>query len=123
MNEEQLGDEIIMTIVTQAVAAVASSRNLSSIEFSGVFFNYYRDGNDETPFHKDTYGSTVITVSLGATRDFIMRPDDGGLDEVYSLDHGDVFVFDPSDNTAYKHAIPKSRAPSGARVSVVIFAK
>lgn len=123
MKEEHLQDEIIMAIITQAITATARSRNLSSMEFSGVFFNYYRDGNDETPFHKDTYGSTVITVSLGATRNFIMRPDDGGIDEVYSLDHGDVFVFDPADNAGYKHSIPKTRTPVGPRVSVVIFAK
>ena len=35
--------------------------------------NYYRDGNDHTPFHQDSYGKCVFTYSFGCSRTFVTQ--------------------------------------------------
>src|SRR5439155_14408167 len=38
------------------------------VGIAGVFTNLYEDGKHHTPFHRDSYGNDVITLSFGETR-------------------------------------------------------
>lgn len=87
----------------------------------GIFCNLYRDGNDYTPFHQDSYGFPVFTVSFGDTRDFSLLPIQSGKSIKYKLENGDAFYFSTDTNSKYKHSIPRTTKKVGPRISLVFF--
>lgn len=91
----------------------------------GIFCNLYRDGEYYTPYHRDSYSlredALTITYSFGATRRFLMKPDDGSETKKFDLSDGDIFVMTKEDNETHKHSIPKTRKRLGERISVVCF--
>lgn len=90
-------------------------------DVKAAWCNYYRDGNDYTPFHQDSYGTSVFTYSFGDTRRFITQQIGTGEKKEYELDHGDVFYFDEQFDSYHKHSIPKTTKRAGERISIVIF--
>ena len=48
------------------------------VRVRGVFLNYYHNGKDYCPYHKDRYPLDVWTLSLGAKRDFKIKRDGRG---------------------------------------------
>jgi alkylated DNA repair dioxygenase AlkB len=88
---------------------------------SGIFCNYYRDGNDWCPYHKDTYGTDVATFSFGGARRFLCKDDTSGKVEEFILEDGDVFFFDIEYNACHTHSIAKTKKKVDERVSVVCF--
>lgn len=85
---------------------------------------YYRDGSDSVAWHGDTIGrgstedTMVAIVSLGATRVFALRPRGRGPSLRLPLAHGDLLVMGGSCQRTFKHAVPKTSAPTGPRVSI-----
>ena len=63
---------LINDIIFQLVQLL---QNKKSVQVCGVFINYYKNGNDYCPYHKDSYGTDVYTISLGETRDLLIKPD------------------------------------------------
>ncbi len=84
----------------------------------------YRDGRDSVAFHGDTIGrgksedTMVAIVSLGSARQFLLRPRGGGATIKHRLGHGDLIVMGGSCQRTWEHAIPKTAAAVGPRVSV-----
>ena len=91
-----------------------------NVDVAGVWCNFYRDGNDYTPPHKDNYDADVYTLSLGGTRNCVFTKDSDATRSVYTLASGDILFFDQATNAQYKHSIPKS-ANADPRISVVFF--
>jgi alkylated DNA repair dioxygenase AlkB len=92
----------------------------------GVFCNFYRNGNDYTPFHKDNYDSDVISISLGGTRRFVLKNDKDKSKKVFQLDNGDLFWLTEKMNNEYTHSIPKTKAKKLKdldRISIVLFVR
>ena len=83
-----------------------------------------RDGNDGVAWHGDRIGhsshvdTVVAIVSLGATRRFLLRPRGGGHARRIEVAAGDPAVMGGSCQRSSEHAIPKSRRPTGARISL-----
>jgi alkylated DNA repair dioxygenase AlkB len=81
--------------------------------FARVSMGYYRDGADSVAWHGDYVAremdmpTVVATVSLGATRRFLMRPRGGGRSLPFSLGRGDVFVMGGLCQRTWQHAVPK----------------
>ncbi len=92
-----------------------------NVSVEGVWCNFYRDGNDYTPPHKDSYNTDVYTLSLGGTRNCVFTKDADANRSVYALQSGDILFFDQATNAQYKHSIPKSSAVNDPRISVVFF--
>ena len=89
---------------------------------TGIWCNYYRDGKDYTPYHRDDYGGRgVLTYSFGTKRKFYMKRNTNKEVLKMSLGHGDVFYFDRETDSLYKHSIPKESGVEGGRVSIVLF--
>lgn len=95
--------------------------------FTTVGLCYYRDGSDGVAWHGDTIGRSstedtmVAIVSLGATRVFALRRRGSGprgpslrLPQA----HGDLLVMGGSCQRTWEHAVPKTSAPAGPRISV-----
>lgn len=84
----------------------------------------YRDGRDSVAWHGDTIGrgssedTMVAILSLGAPRRLLLRPKGGGAAIRFDLGSGDLFVMGGSCQRTWEHAIPKTRRPSGPRISV-----
>jgi alkylated DNA repair dioxygenase AlkB len=96
-------------------------------EVSGVFMNYYRDGKDYTPEHRDEYdGDDVYTLSLGASRKFYFistQENTKGEKLNYTLNNGDLIYFGANINRNYKHSLPKQVSVKEGRISIVFFGK
>ena len=60
----------------------------------------------------------VAIVSLGASRVFAMRPRGGGPALRLLQNHGDLLVMGGSCQRTWEHAVPKTSAPTGPRISV-----
>ena len=92
--------------------------------FTTVGLCWYRDGADSVAWHGDTIGRSstqdtmVAIVSLGATRTFALRPRGGGSSLRLPQAHGDLLVMGGSCQRTWEHAVPKTSAPAGPRVSI-----
>ncbi|MFN8148802.1 MAG: alpha-ketoglutarate-dependent dioxygenase AlkB [Candidatus Nanopelagicales bacterium] len=86
----------------------------------------YRDGRDSVAWHGDTIGRSatqdtlVAIVSFGSPRTLALRPRGGGQNHRhhFSLGHGDLVVMGGSCQRTWEHAVPKTAAAVGPRVSV-----
>jgi alkylated DNA repair dioxygenase AlkB len=86
---------------------------------------FYRDGRDSVAWHGDRFGrgathdTMVAILSLGAPRPLLLRPRGGGAAaRRVPLGHGDLIVMGGSCQRTWDHAVPKTRAAVGGRISV-----
>ena len=88
---------------------------------------FYRDGRDSVAWHGDRVGrgaredTMVAIVSVGAPRDLVLRPRQGGAGGTgvrRPLGHGDLIVMGGSCQRTWEHAIPKSARAAGPRISI-----
>lgn len=94
--------------------------------FSTAGMCLYRDGRDSVSWHGDRVGrasyqdTMVAIVSIGAPRALLLRPVGGGAGQTVRqvLGHGDLIVMGGSCQRTWEHAIPKTAAPVGARISI-----
>jgi alkylated DNA repair dioxygenase AlkB len=90
---------------------------------NGLIANWYRDGDDSIAWHSDNepalgHDPTVVSVSLGTTRTFLLKPRDGGLITKIDLCDGDLLFMGGRTQCEYLHSIDKIRQPTGARISL-----
>jgi alkylated DNA repair dioxygenase AlkB len=96
------------------------------VEFDSCLVNLYRDGNDAVAWHGDTVRKTlrnplVVTVSLGASRRFLVRRRGGGpVLKEYAPGQGDLMVMGGAMQHDYEHTVPRQKNASGARMSVTM---
>jgi len=85
---------------------------------------YYRSGRDSVAWHGDTIGrgsiedTMVAIVSVGAHRELLLRPRDGGEVVRHALGHGDLLVMGGSCQRTWEHAVPKRSRLVGPRISI-----
>jgi alkylated DNA repair dioxygenase AlkB len=85
---------------------------------------YYRDGRDSVAWHGDRIGrgntedTMVAIVSVGDSRELLLRPRGGGDTLRHALGHGDLLVMGGSCQRTWEHAVPKRRRPVGPRISI-----
>lgn len=84
----------------------------------------YRDGADSVAWHGDRIGRSrtddtmVAIVSLGSARHLAFRPRGGGRSQRVGLGHGDLVVMGGACQRTWDHAVPKTSAAVGPRVSI-----
>ena len=84
----------------------------------------YRDGADSVAWHGDRIGRSreqdtmIAIVSLGSARHLALRPRDGGSSQRVALGHGDLVVMGGACQRTWDHAVPKTSAAVGPRVSI-----
>lgn len=97
------------------------------IQFTSVGVNLYRDGSDSVAWHRDRIHRTletplVATISLGATRQFRLRPRDRTLPWsplVLRPRSGDLIVMGGRCQQDWEHTVPKC-ADAKPRMAVTI---
>ncbi len=84
----------------------------------------YRDNRDSVAWHGDRIArnssdpTIVAIVSLGVRRRLLLRRRQGGPSRRFELGGGDLLVMGGTCQRTWEHAVPKSRRPSGPRISV-----
>ena len=93
--------------------------------FNSVLANLYRDGGDGVGWHSDDERDLGIdpvigSLSLGATRRFQLRHRTRRDLPIVNLDleHGSLLIMAGQMQTHWRHQIPKTKAPVGARINL-----
>lgn len=93
-------------------------------EFNSVLLNYYRNGNDSMGFHRDNEKElgikpTIVSISLGAVRDFVVRPYKKlQLRISLALDSGSLMLMKGEMQNKWEHALPKRSNVKDARINL-----
>jgi alkylated DNA repair dioxygenase AlkB len=113
-------------VILDATARVATELQ---VPFNSVGLNLYRDGRDSVAPHNDHLneireGFPIALVSLGATRRMTVRAKEEPRRVFHvDLEPGSLFVMDYATQIHYTHAIPKTSAPVGERISLAFRVK
>jgi alkylated DNA repair dioxygenase AlkB len=91
--------------------------------FNSLLLNYYRGGGDSIGWHADDEpelgrNPVVPSVSLGATRTFVLRHNATGERHTFELTHGSLLLMAGTLQHHYKHAVPRSRNAVGPRINL-----
>jgi alkylated DNA repair dioxygenase AlkB len=103
--------------IKQAVEAV------SGAVFNSLLLNLYRGGQDSIGFHTDAEpelgpNPVVTTVSFGSERDFVLKHRVSKETITHRLAHGSLLVMAGTSQEHWLHAVPKTQAPVGERISL-----
>jgi len=110
--------------VIDDICAALSTRY--GVGFDSVWVNLYRNGRDGVAWHGDRNARVltnplVATVSLGASRRFLLRPTGSTTTtHVFQPGHGDLIVMGGACQHDWQHCVPKTARPVGPRMSVTI---
>lgn len=88
-----------------------------------VVLHRYLDHADSIGWHRDKHmdfapGSSIVSLSLGETRRFEVKADDGTAHDRLDVADGDLVVLSDACNRTAKHRVPPTAAPKGVRYSI-----
>jgi len=125
VHQYGVGDELPHPTLTRAREALSAYyRDELGEPFVTAGCCYYRDGRDSVAWHGDRFGrgrthdTMVAIVSFGDPRRLALRPRGGGESLSFEMGHGDLVVMGGSCQRTWEHAIPKTAALVGPRISV-----
>lgn len=95
----------------------------TGVAFNHALVNRYRDGNDSMGFHSDDEPElgedpVVASVSLGATRRFVVTEKRGSRREALDLEDGSLLVMGGQCQREFRHGVPKTKAAVGERINI-----
>ncbi len=99
------------------------------VPFNSVGLNLYRDGRDSVAPHNDRLkeireGAPIALLSLGTTRRMTIRAKAAPRRVIHiDLEPGSLFVMDYTTQLHYTHAVPKTPAAAGERISLAFRVK
>ena len=108
------------------VPALQKVRELVEKEYGpqhGVLANLYENGTHSMSAHADDEsdlepGASVVMVSLGATRRFVLKHRTTKARHVLEIEDGSLLVMAGRTNTVAVHSVPKTAKPVGPRISL-----
>jgi alkylated DNA repair dioxygenase AlkB len=91
--------------------------------FNFMLFTKYRNEQDSITFHSDDEkflgpNPTIASITIGFTRDFLLKEKSTGNIESFNLQHGDLFVMQNNCQSDYQHAIKKQKHRCYPRYSI-----
>ncbi len=91
--------------------------------FNSLLLNYYRDGSDSIGYHSDDepelgLNPIVPSLSLGATRRFVLRHTRTREKLTFDLTHGSLLLMAGTTQHHWQHAVPKTSAAVGERINL-----
>ncbi len=94
-----------------------------SVKFNSCLVNFYRNGKDYIGEHsddeRDLKKSDIASISLGVTRDFIIRLKTNSKDRtVVPLKNGSLIHMFDLCQTLYKHGVPKRMKVTEGRINI-----
>jgi alkylated DNA repair dioxygenase AlkB len=94
------------------------------VGFNSVLANLYRDGQDAMGWHSDAEpelgpSPVIASVSLGAARRFALKHRSEPSHRLaLELPHGSLLVMSGATQRNYRHALPRTARPVGARINL-----
>jgi len=94
------------------------------LDFNSVLANLYRDGRDAMGWHSDAEpelgpAPVIASVSLGAVRRFALKSRAQPHKRLaLELPHGSLLVMSGATQRNYRHALPRTARPIGARINL-----
>lgn len=93
--------------------------------FNGLLINWYRNGEDFISEHSDNEKdlkplTPILTVSLGAERDFVLRDKISKVRTITRLQHNSVFVMGGTSQQTHTHGLPKRKRVADFRISITM---
>ena len=105
---------------------LAWAQNAVDPRLNGLLLNWY-DGStgDYIGAHRDSEanlvpGSSIVTISLGATRIFRMDRAKEKTRRDFTVSNGAVIIIPWETNRAWKHGVPHRARDTGRRISVTL---
>lgn len=92
--------------------------------FNSVLANLYRDGSDSMGWHSDSEAElgpqpAIASLSLGATRRFVLKQRrDPSVKLAIELPPGSLLLMRGDTQIRYRHALPRTAKPVGARINL-----
>lgn len=91
--------------------------------FNSVLANLYRDGRDSMGWHADDEPElgaepVIASLSLGATRRFLLQARDGSARQALPLQHGSLLLMAGATQRHYRHALPRALRVSAPRLNL-----
>lgn len=92
--------------------------------FNSVLANLYRNGSDSMGWHSDSEAElgpqpAIASLSLGATRRFVLKQRrDPSVKLAVELPPGSLLLMRGDTQTHYRHALPRTAKPVGARINL-----
>ena len=105
---------------------LAWARQAVDPRLNGLLFNWYDAAHAHyIGKHRDSTkgmlaGAPIVTISLGATRLFRLRPWRGAGMVDLEVDHGSVVVIPYATNLVWTHEVPHRAADRGRRISITL---
>ena len=95
-------------------------RTRTGEQVNSLVANLYVDGNDKITAHSDKpediqRSTSILTISLGATRTLELTTNNGSKTIHVPLPHGSLFVLGWKTNAQYKHAVLRTDEGVGRR--------
>jgi alkylated DNA repair dioxygenase AlkB len=108
----------------ERIRAILCAR--TGLAWNAVLANYYRDGSDSVGWHADDERElgpnpddvAIASLTLGATRRFVMRHRESGVRRVFELCDGSLLVMRGTTQQHWRHALPKTAARVGPRLNL-----
>jgi alkylated DNA repair dioxygenase AlkB len=97
---------------------------LTQSNFNIVLLNYYRDGKDSNGWHADNEkelgtNPVIASLSFGCERSFQLKHNSvKNLKKNIVLEHGSLLLMQGTTQHFWKHQIPKTAKPIGARLNL-----
>ena len=94
-----------------------------SVDFNSCLLNYYPSGNDGMGYHADDekelgYQPIIASLSLGATRKFVLKHKKTQDKVELYLESGQLVVMHGDTQNFWKHTITKTKSVSDGRISL-----
>lgn len=110
-------------LTDQLRAVITDLTDFTGAPYNSALANWYRTGADSMGYHADDERElgplpVIASLSLGATRRFLIKPRRGGPSTGLDLAAGDLVVMRGRSQRDYLHALPKSRRPVGPRINL-----
>jgi alkylated DNA repair dioxygenase AlkB len=98
-------------------------RDVAHAPFNHLLFNLYRNGLDSMGYHADNERElgpdpVIATLSLGATRRFVLKARRGGQTSELEVANGDLVVMGGRCQREFVHGLPKQTRVEGSRLSI-----
>ncbi len=107
------------------LAPMYKSYAIRPLNIKSALINKYRNGDDFIPPHFDTteeQNPTIVSVSFGETREFVIKRISVVCDEpkqlVYKLKQGDVFIMAGLSQQNYTHELVKNKLITKPRYNI-----
>ncbi len=94
-----------------------------NLRLNGCLLNFYSDGGDRMGWHADNEseldsGQPIVSLSFGATRDFVLKRRNSVIKQVIPIRNGDLLIMKPPCQEEWLHSLPSRKKVTKSRLNL-----